>query len=323
MSDVFNMYPVLTKEKIDQAGIMLSPISCFYTDADEMLGLTVEAQTEISDNYTAQVSDPKCIWDIGLHELGVRKEIGAKDFSVWFGPDGVAAKNATLGLALQWISVKSDQRGVIPFAKVKSKDVNRSFVADTVFEKNILKGSLILQTVVYLVDAGTPSDEEAYLCTQTGTVLGTIDRCELFLEGNGSVFPIATINDPDKPLWTVYYDESADPMEDLFDKDHVEIRLNKAHPHYDQLRIESSLKESPLFLEVISSALMIIITSVKESLGTEWANVVSGQGEYNYGSIAEAVSYFITKLEWDISSATKLAQSIHSFFDNNLKGGNL
>ena len=323
MSEVFNMYPVLTKEKIDQAGITFYPVTCFYTENDEESLLNVDIPTEVTDNYAADVSDPKCVWDIASHELGIRKEIKADNLSSWFGPDGVASRNATIGLALQWISAKSDQRGIIPFAEIKIDTPVKAYIADNVFGENTLKGSLILQTIAYLKDAGTPEEDEAYLCTQTGTVLGTIDRCELFLEGNGSVFPIATINDPEKPLWTVYYDDTADPLEDSFDKDHVEIRLNKAHPCYDQLKIESSLKESPLFLEVISSALMIIITSAKESLGTEWTNVISGQNEYTHGSIAEAINYFVVKLGWDISSAAKLAQSIHSFFDANLKGGNL
>lgn len=321
MSELFNMYPVLTKDRIKQAKIKISPITCFYSQNDEELPLNVKIQTNLSDNYVADVNDPKCAWDIASHELGIRKEISAENFSEWFGPKGVAVRNATIGLALQWISVKSDQRGIIPFAEIKIDSSSQVYFAEYVFAKRILKGSLILETIAYLKDVGTPEDDEIYLCAQTGTVLGTIDRCELILEGSGSLFPIATINDsdPQKPLWTVYYDETSDPMEDSFDKEHVEIRFNGAHPCYEQLKIESGPTESPLFLEVMSSALMIIMISVKEGLGAEWNNVINGQVEYRHGSIAEAINHFVTKLGWDISSPAKLASSIHCYLDKNFR----
>ena len=325
MSELFNMYPVLTKNRIEQAKITFTSLACFYIDNDVEHSLNIDIQTESSNSlsFVADINDPKCVWDISIHELGIRKEILAENFSAWFGPKGVAARNATIGLALQWISAKTDQRGIIPFAEIKMNSLSQTYTASHVFSKQTLKDSLILETVAYLKDIGTPEDDEAYLCSQTGTILGIIDHCELFLEGNGSLFPIATINDPNKPLWTVYYDKTADPMEDLFDNEHVEIRLNKAHPNYEQLMTESGPKESPLFLEVISSALMIIILSAKEGLGTEWNNVVNGQGEYRHGSIAEAINYFVIKLGWDVSSTVDLAQSIHSFIDRNFKGGNI
>jgi energy-coupling factor transporter ATP-binding protein EcfA2 len=147
------------------------------------------------------------------------------------------------------------------------------------------------------------------------------DGGEIFVDGNGSVFPIGVVNCPGKPLWWVYYD-SIDPLVDPFDEDHVEIKFNSAHPNYEALKIEGSLKESPLFLEVISAALMIIVESVKESASTEWDNILNGNG-FERGSIAEAVYYFISKLQWDPASPVSLASSIHTFFDNHLQGGSL
>ena len=323
MNEAFNMYPILSKEMISKAGITLPTVTCYYIENDLKSSLNIDIQEESTEHYSANVNDPKCQWDVGLHGIGLQKEITITDVSGWFGSNGIASHDAIIGLALRWISVKSDQRGIVPFAAIRQETTEKSFFARKEFDKNFLKGSLILQTVVYLLDSGNPFEEERFLCTQTGTVLGVLDQCELFLEGNGSLFPIAAINDPNKPLWLVYYDETADPIEDSFDSDHVEIRLNKAHPNYDQLKIESSLKESALFLEVISSALMIIIYSAKESLAGDWDNVILGQSEFKHGSIAEAIHYFVVKLGWDISSTSKLAQSIRNFFDSNLKGGNL
>ena len=78
-----------------------------------------------------------------------------------------------------------------------------------------------------------------------------------------------------------------------------------------------------MFLEVMSAALMSIIESAKENLGPDWDAVISGQMQLEHGTIAEAVYYFVSKLGWDTTSPSRLAQSIHSFFDASLSGGTL
>lgn len=321
MSTSFNLYPVLKDEQI--SFVISSPVSIlllYFEDGEERY-LQLENKTENDFDFSAELRDPKCDWYPETHDLSIRRSCIIKDPSSWFGKDGVAPQNAIIGVAQQWISAKSELRGIIPMGEISVHDRNVELSYEHVFPRNTIKGSLILKTVVYLKEAGCASKEEMFLCHQTGTILGEIDSCEIFVDGNGSVFPIATINDPNQPLWMVYYDDTADPMQDAFDHEHVEIRLNQAHPCYDQLRIETSLKESPLFLEVISSALMIIIESAKEALGPDWENVLTGQNTFVHGSIAEAINYFSVKLGWDFSAPSKLAQSIHSFFDANLQGG--
>lgn len=323
MSSSLNLYPVLNNTQIENVISSPSDVSFFYYYNGNEQFLQLENKTDDGYNFSAELRDPKCEWYPETYDLLIRKTLSISDPSTWFGKNGIVSGNAVLGIALQWISVKSELRGIIPIGEVRRSDRDLELSVEYNFPKNTVKGSLLLKTIIYLKEAGTASEEERFLCSQTGTLLGEIDCCEIFVDGNGSVFPIATINDPGKPLWMVYFDDTADPMEDAFDHEHVEIRLNIAHPCYDQLKIESSLKESPLFLEVISSALMIIIESAKELLGPDWDNVVNGQVIFVHGSIAEAINYFVVKLGWDISSPSKLAQSIHGFFDKNLKGGAL
>lgn len=323
MKSSFNLYPTLADDQILKVIPLPVNFSFFYFDNGEEQYLHFENKAENERNFTAELRDPKCEWYPETHDLSLRCELSISDPSPWFGKEGVVPNNATLGIAVQWISVKSEMRGFFPVGEIHVSDKECQFSVEYVFAQNTVKGSLQFRTIVYLKETGEPKEEERFLCSQTGTILGEISCCEVFIDGNGSVFPIATINDPQQPLWMVYFDDTADPLQDAFDQEHVEIRLNRAHPCYEQLKIETSLKESPLFLEVISSALMIIIDSAKELLGPEWDNVVNGQSSYQHGSIAEAIYYFVSKLGWDISSPSKLAQSIHSFFDSNLQGGTL
>ena len=109
-------------------------------------------------------------------------------------------------------------------------------------------------------------------------------------------------------------------MHDRFDEENIEIRLNRSHPAYESLKIEGSLSESPMFLEVLSSALFIIVTSAKESLGEDWNAVINGES-LEPGTIAAAINHFIKKLQWDVSSPAKLAESIKDFIEKSGSGG--
>ena len=50
-----------------------------------------------------------------------------------------------------------------------------------------------------------------------------------------------------------------------------------------------------------------------KDLEEKWDEVIKGEG-YASGSIAEAMNYFVTKLEWKIDSISELSRSIHEFF---------
>ena len=62
-----------------------------------------------------------------------------------------------------------------------------------VFERGTLRGSLKLQTILYLKDAGTPKESEKYFAQQTGTILGVLEQEEFFVDGNGSVVRLISL----------------------------------------------------------------------------------------------------------------------------------
>lgn len=314
MSESFSPYPVLRDVHYTTIGYASDCPLFSYMENFEEFPLQLENTSVSFLSHNGKISDPRCTWYPSTHGLIVRKTCRMAAAYHLFGEGGIASSTATIGIALRWISSKSDERGVVPFGDITKADSAASFDVECVFERGTLRGSLKLQTILYLKDAGTPKESEKYFAQQTGTILGVLEQEEFFVDGNGSVFPIAVIDAPGKALWNVYYNDVADPMQDKFESENVEIRLNKAHPNYDALKIESSMIESPLFIEVLSSALMVIVESVKESAGEEWENILDGTG-FEAGSIAEAVYYFITRLQWDVSSPSKMSASIKDFFE--------
>ena len=323
MSEYFNMYPVLSDQTVRKLVPEAVSRSFSYFDDEEEYGLDLKNKTDDKSDFSAELNDPRCIWAPETHGLILHGKVRINEPECLFGEKGVVCRNATIGIAEQWISVKSDMRGTIPVGEFSIASGTTEFEYMHRFEKSILKGSVVIQLVFYLKKSGIANEGEKHLCNYTGTILGITDVCQIYIDGSGSLFPVASVYEPGGPLWSVYYDETADPFQDMFDSEHVEIRLNEAHPNYKQLKIETSLKESPLFLEVISTSLLIIIESAKEALGPDWNSVVDGTVEIKEGTIAEAIRYFVMKLGWDISGPNHLSQSIHRFFDENLKGGQL
>lgn len=317
MANAFNMYPMLTPELIEKSLFSAETFEFSYTEDNEDFPINLDEINGTQDSFSARLRDPRCVWYPDSNNLIVRKSGTIENPAVLFGAGGIAATDAVIGAAIIWISSKSDQRGIIPCGHFVAKTKKFQFSTEYQFDKSSIKGSMQLQLVLYLKKSGTIKENESHLNNASGTVYGIIEQCEVYTDGNGSVFPISTVNEPGKPLWWVHYEETADPLNDSFDEENVEIRLNRAHPCFDSLKIDASLKESPLFVEVLSSALMVIINSARENLGPDWESTIASR-DFAHGSIAEAIYYFIHKLQWDISSQTSLSKSIHTYFDKSL-----
>ena len=319
MADSFISYPTLDEKKINALGYVSEIPVLGYVEDYEEHPLQLELFDDSVKSLRGKVKDVRAQWYPDTHNLIISKKLRITNAYTLFGEGGVVGQNSVVGIAFRWISSKSFERGVVRVGELTRKDSSKEFTGIVRFDKGKIKGSLQIQTIIYLKKTGRLTASESYYAQRTGTVLGVIDNCEIYVDGNGSIFPISTVSAPGKPLWWVRYNELADPMVDSFDYENVDIQINQAHPNYEALKIETSMYESPLFLEVISSALVIIVESVKETLGENWDTMLAGE-EYESGSIAEAINHFSTRLGWDFSSAAKLAVSIKEFFENSARG---
>ena len=320
MNTAFNSYPVLNESLFSAIGYIGEPPEFSYSEDYQEFPLRIEKDEGLSS--AGKVIDPRCNWSPETHNLIINKQCSLAQAYCLFGVGGIVPSTAEVGIALKWISTKSDVCGVIPFGVINKLDSSIELSVSTTLEKGLIKGSIRLRTFLYLKDSGDPFPNETYLAQQPGTVLGILDQYEIFIDGNGSLFPIMEVNKPGEPLWKVFFNDSCDPLHDKFDNDNVEIQLNKAHPSYENLKVETSISETPLLLEVLSSALFVIFVAAKEAIGEDWDMVMNSEAgkEYDAGSIADAIHHFVTKLGWNIDTPTKLAASIKNYFENIRQG---
>lgn len=312
MSKDLNLFPTLTDEM--KAKIRFQASSYMYSYFRDSTKQQLQDESIDGSSMVYKICDEKGIWSPDNYNLIIARQYTLKTFSCLFGSEGIACRNAELGIAVIWTSTTSKLRGVIEVGSITNNEQTEVCLEmENVFEVAELRGSVELTTIIYLKRSGNPNSNENHLANTEGYILGELDKIVIMLDGSGSVFPIYEVNEPNQPLWYIKCDWE-DPTYDLF-AECVSININTAHPNYKYLDRTKRAYDEQLLKEIISSALMIIIMKLKDS--DYWVQTINREG-LEVGSVSEAVSYFITTLGWETTSIEALAISIRKFFDNRM-----
>ena len=311
MKTDFALFPTLSEDLKQKILFREKEYHFFYEDPSRH-----NLQYENSDGLkTFSLFEENGPWNVDDYNFGFSRSFTFKAHQFLFGEKGIVCKNATLGIAIIWTSADSKQRGVI----TADKDITFSSQADDIvinhlFEKAQLRGSVGLQTVLYIKKEGTPNKAEEHLANTYGFILGELDNDVVLLDGNGSAFPIVTTNAPGQPLWWIKCDWE-DPTIDSF-AESVTIYLNESHKNYSFIDKKSSNYNPQLIQEIFSQALLIIITKLKQN-ETYWIDTIN-ENNLEPGSVSEAIAYFSSTLQWDLQSAENTSLSIRKFFEGKL-----
>ncbi len=304
MQNTISLYRYLDEKLLNKIGYEVEPVIFSHTsEEEERLFFLEEDGEERLDVYL--MNDKEGIWDPGIHDLTVRQWCSIEMPRFLFGSSGIATEDSCIGIAVSWYSRTSALRGIKPLSSFKSNVLGpKEFDLEVTFKKGQLRGAVVIETILYLKKSGQQT--ESGFATETGTVLGILDRKVLFFDGEGSEFPIVEIEDPAKPLWWVECNWT-DPLTDLFDTDNVRIYLNQKHRYSKEINFRKGIGQTPLLIEILASAFQIIISELSQ--GTEWTDIKLGQN-FEKGSIGEAIYYFLSTFDWDTSSPEKLAKTI-------------
>lgn len=315
MSIPLTLFPVLSEELHIKVGFQ----AVQYTFSYHSDGVEYGLMTEILDSQvrvdSLKVFDDRGLWTAAEYNLCLKRTFVLNNPFFLFGENGLAPKDAKIGLAVMWTSKSSNQRGTLLIDEFQLEPGKAlDFTVDYSFASGLLKNSIKLQTIIYLKEPGTKQSNENHLANTSGIILGVLDETVVILDGNGSVFPIVEVKEPSKSLWWVECDWT-DPLYDRFEEENVKIYLNISHPHHSFLNLEEEEMKSPLLTEIIANALQIIIYRAKES--NYWDEIIKGK-DFEPGSVAEAVYYFVNTFSLDVYSQENLAVSIRNYFDNRM-----
>lgn len=312
MGAYISLFPIITDELLSKIRLQTSEYNFYYIRDEEEYSLISEEEDGGNINY--KIIDNNGIWTPDDYNLCIRRSYSLRTYQCMFGENGIACRNAVLGLALMWTSADSRQRGVVEIGEIKNTSADLKMELNYEFFKAQLRGSVELTTIIYIKKSGTPLWGEEHLANAYGCILGELDKCIIELDGTGSVFPMYEINEPGQPLWYVKCDWD-DPTYDQF-TECVSIYINRAHKNYKYLDKTKRTFDGQLLKEIMASAISIIILKLKEQKDY-WDATTTGDNLQS-GSVSDAVNYFISTLEWDVSSPELISLSIRKFFDQRM-----
>lgn len=256
-------------------------------------------------------------WTRDQHDLALSITLRLKTPKILFGDDGIACNNTRLGVALEWTSSSSDQRGisnVVEFDR-HNNEVDCNFSLH--FIPKQIRGRVQLNLNIYVVKPDdNPSGKELSRANTEGIFLGSIfEPCILDFDGEGSLFPITEFNDPKGPLWKLHYDTD-DPDDTPFDAQTVRLEINTSHPDYKSYKGENDASQpTPLATHVFSSWLTLFFLRLKEQHGPEFLNGLydSAASTVAPNSVSAAARYLLQTFPVKTENAAILSESICRF----------
>lgn len=306
------LYPTLTEELQKKIRFQKKPFAFYYEKDEEECELKDEPTEAYSSIYL--IKDEAGIWSQDEYNLCFRRQYCLRTFQCLFGELGIACHSAKLGIAIIWTSSDSKQRGVIPVGTFCEHDSILEATAEQKYHKAQLRGEVNFSTILYIAEAGIPSEDERHLANENGYILGELDNYTIKLDGSGSAFPVFEVYEEGQPLWYVKCDWM-DPTMDLFE-DCVSINLNTAHKNYKYIDQKQKVFNSQLLAEIMASALTIIIEKLRLDPGY-WEQITINDS-LEHGSVGQAIYYFMDTLQWDLSTPESVSLCARKFFDQRM-----
>lgn len=299
-----SFFKTLNEDMIADIGYQETPLELFFNKNGEKIEFETPVVNE-GATKEVQLQDNSHSFDFTRDDIHYRKKITIQNHSYLFGEEGLVPPDGELGLAVKYYSKESQQQ----YTKILKKfDLGSAPIIDEPIAFNIPGGyfrkSIVLELLLFAV---TPIVKE--LPHTKGTVLGTLESTKYLLEGEGGTFPILHHEEPvgpGDPLWWVECNWE-DAAIDLLHEDYVSLNINRKHPDAKDLKLEAMPRVSPMMKQIISSAILNIAFKVLDEY-----NIAQLKNDENFeeGSVASAVSYFLDNMQEDVSSPELLSKAI-------------
>lgn len=303
MKKSLKLFPTIDSDCLNEMNCNISiPKACY-----EYSGGSIELEIEqIDDSEEYSIVDKYERWNSKDHNLFVSGNISIENTSMLFGESGVTSDNSELALGIIWRSKASNLRSAKKIATFNKSTKIKNQEYKIGFRKSTIKESFELLVVVYLEKS--IDNEKTSFAKRNGTILGTLARYDFILEGSGSQFTVVEKYAPKEALWSVECDWD-DPTYDLF-SDTVRIVLNTAHDAW-QLFDDPNFKKE-IIKEIMASSIHVIISKLEQ-------DEYDIYGDYERGSVSEAMSYIVDRAKVDVTASETIASSIRIYLDKVMK----
>lgn len=302
-----SLFPILTDKLLKKIGLTIpSRLSCFH--------IVDEEEKEFQFNETGDsISLVSPGWDPEFCALGIKAKYKIMNSAMLFGKDGIACKDATLGVAILWKAKDSRQRGAIHVGSINYCVGEHILTLDKyIFEKGQFRGKLILETVLYLQVPGHPTDDEIILSNIPGTIFGIIDRLDVYFDGEGAICQTYINPIAGGPLWKISC-EFDDPLsEDFYES--IVIETNPLNPGYKYIDPSSESYNAEMLREVLAEQMSTILLTIKMKCSKdEWNDIIDGNADKD--SIGDIILSLMRE-GIDLSTPTTCAETMRRYIIN-------
>lgn len=311
MENLF-FYPTVTNAMLEDAGCDCSKYEFSY--CLEGVYHTLKAKGK----NTIKLDDKLETWKIKEDGLRIIRQVTIGYPEILKGKDGIACKDAEVGICIIWTNRTLTQMGYImpeSFVKDGKKEI---YNFKHIFPSGEIDGDLTLDTVIYIKKAALSVEaDEKHLINEAGVTVGAIDSISLNFDNVYMDFPIRDVKDAAQPLWWLELNDWEDPRSDYFNEDHVCLYLNSAYNYCP--KVGDTIKNIELLIEIISSAYLMIIRKIEEA---GYLNETLNDIELELGSISKVMYYFYASCEIPLryDSIDSLQKTIHQNIENMLRG---
>lgn len=292
---------------------LLEDVDCRITERSlsyENNNIESEQIIEVPINETQLIiNEVDTNWSPIEHNLKIEQEFIFSNPNKLFGEQGVTNIKNTLGVACHIYSKTSNFQTTIHVGDIFNTDQETNILFQYEFEPNSIGGSIYLEFYIYLKEVDV---KESFTANDVGTnlMVEPLEQYVIIIDGSGSEFPIEEINDVMQPLWRVEMNWT-DIYEDLFNSNSVRIILNQAHELFGQLMNQRNRINQYLMSDIIMSSIAMVI---QEAIIAD-KNEFNEDIDYQPGSIAQVVWYWISTYEVNTESIETISNSLRKNAD--------
>lgn len=307
------LYKMISDELLKNVGYQVGDKILSYENIADEADQLIDAPQHDSQLIINEV-DPN--WSPIEHNLKVEQEFNLSSPDKLFGDEGVTNRENTLGLACHIYSKTSNFQTTVHVGDIINTTQEMTIPFQYEFEPNSIGGTIYFDFYIYLKEIRVEEDSTA---NSIGTNLmdEPLEQYVIIVDGSGSEFPIEEINDPTQPLWRVEMNWT-DIYEDLFNSNAVRIILNQAHELFGQLMNQRNRINQYLMSDIIMSSMAMVI---QEAIIAD-KNELNEDIEYQPGSIAQVIWYWISTYEVNTESIETISNSLRKNADLFIKETN-
>lgn len=270
-------YPCLTEELIEKAGCDSEKFRFFYYPNG------MESALMQKGSSVVKLSDPLDMWKLKEDGITIKKKVSIAYPDFLYGPNGIACKDAEIGICIIWTNNRLTQTGhILPNSDI-SNAAGRTCYFEHTFEAGEIDGDLELSLCMYIKKAAaTVEPGEEVLMNEEGVSIGEIDSIVVDFDSIYMEFPIEEYSSDKEPLWWIEFSQWEDPKTiEKFTKDNICLYLN---PHYPACPMtDGAIKNIDMLIDILATAYLMMfqrlseddLTSTRNNIGLEANSICS------------------------------------------------